>query len=108
MSDRMHESEQRTHGRLIDRTEHIVQMFDAECKDHALHDSREAFMYAVEMADLLEQWAKARRASMNIHPSNRPQYHGPDEHSPIEHVYDPTPKQIAEQRRHRRRQGDWP
>jgi hypothetical protein len=71
MSNRMHESEQRTHGKLIDRTERIVQLFDDEPIDYAFGDSRKAEMYAVEMADLLEQWAKAGRASRAMHPSNQ-------------------------------------
>jgi hypothetical protein len=79
----------RTHGTLIERTENIVQMFDGEPKDYAFNDSGDAEMYATEMADLLEQWANAARASMARHPANRPQHHSPDEHSPIEHAYTP-------------------
>jgi hypothetical protein len=71
MSKRMHESEQRTHGRLIDRIERIVQMFDGETKDYAFGDGGDATSYAAEMADLLEQWAKAQRASIALHPGNR-------------------------------------
>jgi hypothetical protein len=59
MSKRIPTTEQRTAGTLIDRTELIVQFFDAEEKTYAFSDGGEALGYAAEMADLLEQWAKA-------------------------------------------------
>jgi len=62
----------RTHGSLINRTENIIQMFDGEPKDYAFGDSGDAEMYAAEMADLLEKWAKSYRASRDRHPSNEP------------------------------------
>lgn len=71
MSKRMHTTEQRTAGTLIERTERIVQMFDAEEKTYAFSDGQEALTYAAEMADLLEQWANAGRASRAMHPSNQ-------------------------------------
>ena len=59
-----------TTGSLINRTEQIVAMFDAETKDYAFGDSGDAESYAAEMADILERWAQSYRASMNRHPSN--------------------------------------
>jgi len=108
MSNRLGNNEARTHGTLIERTEHIIQMFDGEPKDYAFGDGGDAEMYAAEMADLLEQWAKAARASRAIHPSNRPQHHGPDEHSPIEHIFNPKIPSIHDWMRWRHERGDKP
>jgi hypothetical protein len=55
---RLQNNEPRTTGSLINRTEQIVAMFDAEEKDYAFGDGGDAEMYAAEMADLLERWAK--------------------------------------------------
>jgi hypothetical protein len=61
---------QRTHGSLINRSEEIIAMFDAETKDYAFGDGGDAESYAAEMADILEKWAKSYRASRARHPSN--------------------------------------
>ncbi len=60
----------KTVGSLINRTEEIIALFDAETKDYAFGDSGDAETYAAEMADILEKWAKSYRASRARHPSN--------------------------------------
>ena len=67
---RLGNNDPRTRGSLINRSEEIIAMFDAEEKDYAFGDGGDAEMYAAEMADLLEKWAKSYRASRNRHPSN--------------------------------------
>jgi len=68
---RLGNNEPRTHGSLINRTEHIIQMFDGEPKDYAFNDGGDGTAYAAEMADLLEKWSKSYRASRARHPSNQ-------------------------------------
>jgi hypothetical protein len=58
-----------TTGSLINRTEQIISMFDAEPKGYAFGDSGDAESYAAEMADILERWAKSYRSSRARHPS---------------------------------------
>jgi hypothetical protein len=60
-----------TTGTLIERTEKIISYYDAETKNYAFSDSGDAEGYANEMADLLEQWAKAGLASRTMHPSSQ-------------------------------------
>lgn len=60
---------QRTTGSLINRSERIIELFDAEPKDYAFGDGGDAESYAAEMADILEKWAKSYRASRARHPS---------------------------------------
>jgi hypothetical protein len=79
MSKRLGNNEARTTGTLLQRSRRIIELFDAETKDYAFGDGGDAEMYAAEMADLLERWADV----------SRPGYHGPDVHSPIEHIYLP-------------------
>jgi hypothetical protein len=59
----------RTVGSLVNRSEAIVAMFDAETKDYAFGDSGDAESYAAEMADILERWIQSYRASLDRHPS---------------------------------------
>lgn len=54
----------RTTGSLINRSEQIIELFDADDVD-----AGQATEYAAEMADILEKWAKSYRASRNRHPS---------------------------------------
>jgi hypothetical protein len=58
-----------TTGSLINRSEQIIELYDAEDKDYAFSDSGDAESYAAEMADILEKWAKSYRASRNRYPS---------------------------------------
>jgi hypothetical protein len=62
---RLQNNEPRTTGSLINRSEQIIAMFDAEAKDYAFGDGGDAEMYAAEMADILEKWALSYRASPN-------------------------------------------
>jgi hypothetical protein len=59
----------KTVGSLVNRSEEIIAMFDAEDKGYAFGDSGDAESYAAEMADILEKWAQSYRASRNRHPS---------------------------------------
>jgi hypothetical protein len=59
----------RTVGSLVNRSEEIIAMFDAENKGYAFGDSGDAESYAAEMADILEKWVHSYRASLNRHPS---------------------------------------
>jgi hypothetical protein len=58
---RLGNNEARTVGSLINRSEQIIAMFDAEEKDYAFVDGGDAEMYAAEMADILEKWAQSFR-----------------------------------------------
>jgi hypothetical protein len=58
-----------TTGSLINRSEEIIAKYDAENKGYAFGDSGDAESYAAEMADILEKWAKAYRASRARRPS---------------------------------------
>jgi hypothetical protein len=87
----------RTEGRLIDRTERLIRMYDEEPKDFAFWDSGDAESYAAEMADLLEQWTEAYRASLARHPAARQN---------TDEIFTPSLPSIEDWRRWRHERGD--